>query len=66
MTGNKKAARRIPWIKQSRHQTPRKTCDPLKIPDQQQIATYLDMQIQEVRTPSECIRIKGKVHVHIK
>jgi len=27
--------------------------------------TDLDMQIQEVRTPSECVRINWKVHVHI-
>jgi len=25
----------------------------------------LDMQIQRVRTLNECIRIKGKVHVHV-
>ena len=43
MTGNKKGARRIPWVKQSKHQTPRNTGDPLQIPDQQQIFTDLDM-----------------------
>jgi len=25
----------------------------------------MDMQIQGVKTPSECVRIKEKVHVHI-
>ena len=29
------------------------------------ITIDLDMQIQGVRTPNECVRIKGKVHVLI-
>ena len=28
------------------------------------ITINLDMQMQKVRTPNKCVRIKGKVHVH--
>ena len=45
---------------------PRKACDPLQIPNQQErIYMDLDVQIQGVRTPNKRVRIKEKVHVYI-
>ena len=60
---NKRA--RIPESNIKKFRAPRNACDPLQIPDQQYIATDLNMQMQGVKTPSECVRIKGKVHLHI-
>ena len=48
---------RIPINKKRETPTPHNACNPLQIPNQQKIATNLDMQIQRVRTSSKCVRI---------
>ena len=48
----------IPIIKERGTPAPQYACDPLQTPDQ--LATNLNMQIQRVRTPSECVRINWK------
>ena len=52
---NKRAG--IPIIKERGTPASQDVCDPPQILNQREIATYLDMQIQGVRTPSECVRI---------
>jgi len=57
---NKRKIRLItrPDDQEEKLQTPRNTCDPLQIPDQQnEIILHLNMQIQgSQKTPSECVK----------